>query len=89
MEKSLQNEFKIKFDGELNQIDANTLINSLINVTSIIQEINESFDTKKIIEIKIKALSKGSFLIHFGLEGDTISQSLIIYFLIPILLMGH
>jgi hypothetical protein len=61
------NNFKLKFDGQLHQIDANVLINSLIHTTSIIQEINRYLDTGKKIEIKVKALEKGSFLIHIEL----------------------
>lgn len=61
------NNFKLKFDGQLNQIDANVLINSLIHTTAIIQEVNRFLDTGKKIEIKVKALEKGSFLVHIEL----------------------
>lgn len=61
------NNFKLKFDGQLNQIDANVLINSLIHTTAIIQEVNRYLDTGKKIEIKVKALEKGSFLVHIEL----------------------
>jgi hypothetical protein len=61
------NNFKLKFDGQLHQIDANVLINSLIHTTSIIQEVNRYLDTGKKIEIKVKALEKGSFLVHLEL----------------------
>lgn len=69
------NNFKIKFDGEKHQIEANILINSLIHTTSIIQEINNFSDSGKKIEIKINALEKGSFLIHIELL-ETAIQSL-------------
>jgi len=61
------NNFKLKFDGQLHQIDANTLVSSLIHTTSIIQEINRYLDTGKKVEIKVKALEKGSFLVHIEL----------------------
>jgi hypothetical protein len=61
------NNFKLKFDGQLHQIDANILISSLIHTTSIIQEVNRYLDSGKKIEIKVKALEKGSFLIHIEL----------------------
>jgi hypothetical protein len=61
------NNFKLKFDGQLHQIDANVLINSLIHTTAIIQEVNRYLDTGKKIEIKVKALEKGSFLVHIEL----------------------
>jgi positive regulator of sigma E activity len=63
----LDTEFKIKFDGEQHQIDASLLINNLIHTTAIIQEINRNLDSGKKIDIKIKALEKGSFLIHIDL----------------------
>jgi hypothetical protein len=65
--KILDTDFKIKFDGEQHQIEANVLINSLIHTTSIIQELNRALDTGKKIDVKIKALEKGSFLIHIEL----------------------
>ncbi len=61
------NSFKLKFDGQIHQIDANVLINSLIHTTSIIQEVNKYLDTGRKIEIKVKALEKGSFLVHIEL----------------------
>lgn len=63
----LDTDFKIKFDGEKHQIDANLLVNNLIHTTTIIQELNRNLDSGKRIEIKIKALEKGSFLIHIDL----------------------
>jgi len=71
----LANDFKIRFDGEQNQIDANTLINSLIHTTSIIQELNRNLESGKKIDVKIKALEKGSFLVHIDLI-ETSLQSL-------------
>lgn len=67
----MDTDFKIKFDGEQHQIDANILINNLIHTTSIIQEINRELHSGKIIDIKIKALQKGSFLIHIDLVETT------------------
>ena len=58
------NDFIIKFDGEQHQIDSNTLINSLVHTTNILQEINKYLDASHKIEIKIKAPEKGSFLLH-------------------------
>jgi len=61
------NNFKIKFDGQTHQIDAQVLISSLIHTTTVIQELNRHLDAGKKIEIKVKALEKGSFLIHLEL----------------------
>lgn len=66
------NNFKIKFEGQQNQIDANVLISSLIHTSSLIQEINNYLETGKQIDIKIKALEKGSFLIDFHLIETSI-----------------
>ncbi len=67
----LDTDFKIKFDGEKHQIDANLLVNNLIHTTSIIQELNRNLDSGKKIDIQIKALEKGSFLIHIDLVETT------------------
>jgi len=61
------NNFKIKFDGQAHQVDAQILISSLIHTTTVIQELNKHLDSGKKIEIKVKALEKGSFLIHLEL----------------------
>jgi uncharacterized protein YqfB (UPF0267 family) len=63
----IENDFKIKFDGQQHQVDANVLISSLIHTTTIIQQINNHFNSGKKVEIKVKALEKGSFLIHIEL----------------------
>lgn len=65
--KILSNDFKIKFDGQQHQVDANVLISSLIHTTTIVQEVNRFLNSGKKIEIKVKALEKGSFLCHIEL----------------------
>lgn len=70
----MDTDFKIKFDGEKHQIDANLLVNNLIHTTSIIQEINRNLDGGKKIDIQIKALEKGSFLIHIDLIESTLEN---------------
>ncbi|MBK9247781.1 MAG: hypothetical protein IPM69_06600 [Ignavibacteria bacterium] len=67
MNPIISNDFKIKFDGQPQQIDANVLISSLIHTTDIVQEVNRYLNTGKKIEIKVKALEKGSFLVHIEL----------------------
>jgi len=63
----LDTDFKIKYDGEQHQIEANVFINHLIHTISIIQELNRELNTGRKIDVKIKALEKGSFLIHIQL----------------------
>jgi len=65
---SVNNEFKIKFGGQLHQVDANTFIYSLINISTVIQEINQELRSDKKIEIKIKATEEGSFVTSLILE---------------------
>lgn len=61
------NDFKIKFGMHSHEIDVNVLINSLMYTSNLIQEINRELDTDKKIDVKIKALEKGSFEIHIEL----------------------
>ncbi|MDR2912856.1 MAG: hypothetical protein LBV38_06160 [Alistipes sp.] len=72
MTQTIDNKFKIKFDGQQHQIDANVLIGSLIHTTSIIQEVNKYLDSGKKIDIKVKALEKGSFFISLELVETAI-----------------
>lgn len=65
--ETIGNDFKIKFDGQQHQVDANVLISSLIHTTTIVQEVNRYLNSGKKIEIKVKALEKGSFLCHIEL----------------------
>lgn len=66
--KMVENEFKIKFDGQLYQVDAQTFITSLVNISAIIQEVNQELQTDKKIDIKIKAIEKGSFIAGLSLQ---------------------
>ncbi len=68
MSTNIQNEFKLKFDGELNEVDASTLGYSLLNITTLIQEVNQELATGQKIEIKVKAHQPGSFLVVIGLD---------------------
>lgn len=71
-EKIFANDFKIKFDGQQHQVDANVLVSSLIHTTTIVQEVNKYLNSGKKIEIKVKALEKGSFLCHIELIETTL-----------------
>lgn len=46
-----ENDFKIKFDGQQPQVDANTLVSSLIHTTSVVQEVNRFLNSGKKIEL--------------------------------------
>ncbi|WP_345162451.1 hypothetical protein [Pontibacter saemangeumensis] len=71
---TVDNEFKVKFDGELHEIDANTFVNYLIHLNSIIQEVNRELKPETKIDVKIKALERGSFLVHIELIRNLISS---------------
>jgi hypothetical protein len=71
-EQITDNDFKIKFDGQQHQVDANVLISSLIHTTTIVQEVNKYLNSGKKIDIKVKALEKGSFLCHIELVETTL-----------------
>jgi hypothetical protein len=72
--KIIGNDFKIKFDGQQHQVDANVLVSSLIHTTTIVQEVNRYLNSGKRIEIKVKALEKGSFLCHIELVETTLDS---------------
>lgn len=58
---------KFAFTGQSHQIDANTLINALINYSSVITEANKIFGCgNKNVEVKVNALEKGSFVIDLS-----------------------
>lgn len=60
-------EFRLKFQGLLNEVDASTLGYSLVNVTAIVKEISGELDAR--IDIKVKATSPGSFVVTLSLEA--------------------
>jgi hypothetical protein len=64
-----QSEFTVKFNGQLNQVDVNTLIASLMNTSTVLQEINKELAPESKIDIKIVAISKGSFEIKYAIDA--------------------
>jgi hypothetical protein len=55
-------DFKLKFEGKINEVSAATLGYSLVNITSIVQEVSEELAFGQRVEIKVKATAPGSFL---------------------------
>ncbi len=68
-----QTEFKLKFGGKLNEVDASTLGYSLLNITNLVQEVNQELATGQKIEIKVKAHAPGSFLVHLALDPSYVA----------------
>lgn len=69
-----ENDFKIVFDTETHEVEVETLIGCLMHTSNIVQEVNKNLDTNKKIEIKIKALEKGSFEVHIELVESIIAN---------------
>lgn len=59
--------FKIHFEGHVDQIDVNVLVNNLLHTSTIIQEANKFLDTGKKIEVMIRPFEKGSFIVNVEL----------------------
>lgn len=73
MEQNQNTEYKdlqVRFDGQLHQVDVNLLVASLLNFTTILQEVNAHISPEKKLDIKIKAPEKGSFLLILSLLLD-------------------
>ncbi|CAN5548449.1 hypothetical protein BH09BAC4_BH09BAC4_23980 [soil metagenome] len=65
--EELRDNFQIRFEGDKNQIDANTFVNYLIHFNTIVQEINRELEPDRKITVKINALSEGSFIVDIEL----------------------
>lgn len=62
-------EFKLKFEGRLNEVNANTLGYSLINMATLVSEATREVDTVANVEIRVKATGPGSFEIFLQLHS--------------------
>ncbi|MDR0680491.1 MAG: hypothetical protein LBG15_01370 [Dysgonamonadaceae bacterium] len=61
---------KIEFEGQAYQIDANTLINTLVHYNALINQINEIIgEGEKKIELKVNAPERGSFVIDMTINA--------------------
>lgn len=64
-----EEDFRVRFGGELHEIDSNTLVNYLLNLNTIIGEVNREIEPERKINVKIKALSQGSFEVAIQLQS--------------------
>lgn len=69
VDTDLKDDFKIRFDGDQNQIDANTFVNYLVHFNTIVQELNRELAPERRIKVKITALEKGSFIVGVELQS--------------------
>ncbi len=65
-------DLKLTFDGLNGQIEANTLINSLLHFTTVTQAVNRGLSSDRKVIVKINALEPGSFIVHLLLETSII-----------------
>jgi len=65
-----EHEFRIKYEGKICEINIDTLINSLLSISSSLQEINSEIKSDKKIEIRIKPIREGSFPIDLHIISN-------------------
>lgn len=68
-EIDLKDDFRIKFEGQTHQIDANTFINYLLHFNTLVQEVNRELAPERKIRVKINALEPGSFDVAIELQS--------------------
>ena len=71
----MDNSIQIKFQGEAHQIDANTLINTLIHYNAVLMQINNEYGqgTQK-INLVVNAIEKGSFIIDLSVVESVVKS---------------
>lgn len=71
----MDNSLQIKFEGEAHQIDANTLINTLIHYNSVLMLINDEYGQgSQKINLVVNAIEKGSFVIDLSVVENLIKS---------------
>jgi len=60
-------DFKVQFGSDLNEIDADTFVSSIMGISAAIHEINKEIQPDKKINIRIKSLPPGSFIVHLSI----------------------
>ena len=71
----MSNSIQIKFEGESHQIDANTLINTLIHYNSVLMLINDEYGQgSQKINLVVNAIEKGSFVIDLSVMESIIKS---------------
>ncbi|MHB1663751.1 MAG: hypothetical protein ACYCT7_00615 [bacterium] len=65
---------QIKYLGNIDQMDINILMTSLLNIANILEEINQNILPDRKLKINISAVEKGSFIINLNLTHKLISN---------------
>ncbi len=55
-------DLRVVYEGQLQQVDAQTFISSLMSLSVLIQEVNRELDPDRKVDLKIVALEPGSFI---------------------------
>ncbi len=58
---------RVKYGGELKEINVNTFLSSLSGISATIDEVSNEIGEGQKLEIRIRAIEQGSFLIDIGL----------------------
>jgi hypothetical protein len=67
MSRDIQGEFTVKYGVIEQEINPSTPIHSLVDITTIAQEVNRESGSGASLEIKVKALKPGSLLVDLHL----------------------
>lgn len=70
MKKAQENEFHIILEGKSHEVDALTLSETIINMNTLIHELNQELRPEYPMELKVKTFDDGSFDIFFALLSD-------------------
>ena len=65
---------QIRYLGNIDQMDINVLMTSLLNIANILEEANQSILPDRKLKINISAVEKGSFIINLNLAHKLISN---------------
>lgn len=89
--ENLSDEFAIHYGGQLHSVEAGTFANSIVALSKIIEEINYYRHPNCSVEIRIEALSQGSFRPKIKLYAKSLGNFLSPYFIdkketIPVLI---
>ncbi len=72
--ESDRNELRLVFDTVQQEINAVTMVNTLIGLSGIIQGVNAGLDTGRNVDIRIKALEGGSFVVNIELLSTALES---------------
>ena len=67
---------RVKYEGDINGIDANTLLPSLLGFVAAVQQVNDHLKTGAKLKVYVQATDTGSFLVDFNIILD-LTQKLI------------